>query len=369
MTIAAAMIATALSVRILSPVADSYVSGATVLRAQVEPVDAPVIVSFFVDGRQVCSVAKAPYECEWYAGRAIVEHRIRVVAASADGTEARAVATVSTKGLGYAESVEVDLVEVTVTVTDGGNKYVMGLPQQTFRVFEDGRPQTITHFASENVGLDLVLAVDISGSMRDSMPTMKTAVKEFLTAVSSRDRVTLLGFNDTIFPLARKATDPGERVMAVDRLACWGNTALYDVIATGINLLGRETGRKAMVVFTDGEDMGSHTSLADVERRLEASGVTLYVIGEGRALKMEMLRERMDRLARSTGGRAIVTEKIDDLRGAFAELLDELSHQYLLGYTPTNAAHDGTLRQLKVEVEGRHRIRAREAYRAPSAKK
>jgi Ca-activated chloride channel homolog len=368
MTIAAAMIATALSVRILSPVADSYVSGATVLRAQVEPVDAPVIVSFFVDGRQVCSVAKAPYECDWYAGRAIVEHRIRVVAASADGTEARAVATVSTKGLGYAESVEVDLVEVTVTVTDG-SKYVMGLPQQAFRVFEDGRSQTITHFASENVGLDLVLAVDISGSMRDSLPTMKTAVKEFLTAVSSRDRVTLLGFNDTIFPLARKATDPGERVIAVDRLACWGNTALYDVIATGINLLGRETGRKAMVVFTDGEDMGSHTSLADVERRLEASGVTLYIIGEGRALKMEMLRERMDRLARSTGGRAILTEKIDDLRGAFAELLDELSHQYLLGYTPTNAAHDGTLRQLKVEVEGRHRIRAREAYRAPSAKK
>ena len=90
----------------------------------------------------------------------------------------------------------------------------------------------------------------------------------------------------------------------------------------------------------------------DVERRLEASGVTLYVIGEGRALKVDALRERMDRLARSTGGRAIVTEKIDDLRGAFAELLDELSHQYLLGYAPTNASHDGTLRQLKVEVEG-----------------
>jgi hypothetical protein len=57
------------------------------------------------------------------------------------------------------------------------------------------------------------------------------------------------------------------------------------------------------------------------------------------------------------------------MRGAFAELLDELSHQYLLGYTPTNTAHDGTLRQLKVEVEGRHRIRAREAYRAPSPRK
>ena len=367
--IAAVMIAAALSVRILSPAADSYVSGSTVLRAQVDPADATVVVSFFVDGRQVCTLAKVPYECEWYAGRAIVEHRIRVVAAGADGTEARAVATIGTKGIGYAESVDVDLVEVTVTVTDGGDKYVTGLPQQAFRVFEDGRPQSITHFASENVALDLVLAVDISGSMRESMPKMKTAVKEFLTAVSSRDRVTLLGFNDTIFPLARKSTDPDQRVMAVDRLACWGDTALYDVIATGINLLGRETGRKAMVVFTDGEDQGSRTLLADVERQLEASGVTLYVIGQGRALKMDMLKERINRLAHSTGGRAIVTEKIEDLRGAFTELLDELSHQYLLGYAPTNTAHDGTLRQLKVEVEGRHRIRAREAYRAPAARK
>jgi Ca-activated chloride channel family protein len=369
MTIAAAMIAAALSVKILSPGADSFVSGVTMLRAEVEPVDAAAIVSFFVDGRPVCRVARPPYECEWDAGRTIAEHRIRVVAASAEAPETRTVATISTKGIAVAESVDVDLVEVTVTVTDGGSKYVMGLPQRAFRVYEDGRSQAITHFSSENVALDLVLAVDISGSMRESMPKMKSAVKEFLTAVSATDRVTLLGFNDTIFPLARKSTDPVQRVKAVERLASWGDTALYDVIATGINLLGRETGRKAMVVFTDGEDMGSHTSLSDVERRLEASGVTLYVIGEGRALKIDALRERMDRLARSTGGRAIVTEKIDDLRGAFAELLDELSHQYLLGYAPTNSAHDGTLRQLKVEVEGRHRIRAREAYRAPSPRK
>src|SRR5262245_19440537 len=244
--IATVMIAAALSVRILSPTADSYMSGSTMLRAQVEPAEAAVVVSFFVDGRQVCTVGRAPYEGDWDAGRAIVEHRVRVVAASADGTEARAVATIGTKGLGFVETVDVDLVEVTVTVTDGGTKYVTGLPQTAFRVFEDGRSQTITHFASENVALDLLLAVDISGSMNDSMPKMMAAIKEFLTAVSSRDRVTLLGFNDTIFPLARKATDPEERVTAVDRLACWGNTALYDVIVTGINLLGRETGRKAI---------------------------------------------------------------------------------------------------------------------------
>jgi VWFA-related protein len=123
-----------------------------------------------------------------------------------------------------------------------------------------------------------------------------------------------------------------------------------------------------MLVFSDGEDQGSHASLADVERRLEASDVSLYMIGEGRGVKLEALQKIMTRLASKTGGRSIVTEKVDDLRSAFTEILDELSHQYLLGYTSTNTSHDGALRHLKVEVDGRHQVRAREAYRAPERK-
>jgi Ca-activated chloride channel family protein len=92
------------------------------------------------------------------------------------------------------------------------------------------------------------------------------------------------------------------------------------------------------------------------------------MIGQGRGVKMEPLKKIMTRLATATGGRAIVTEKVDDLRNAFAELLDELSHQYLLGYTSTNTTHDGALRRLKVEVDGKHQVRAREGYRAPERK-
>lgn len=357
--------AAGVSVRILSPDDDSYVSGPTVLRAHVDPPNAAVSVSFYVDGRQVCRVTKAPYDCEWDAGPSIAEHQVRVVATSSNGTGARAVATIATKGVQFAESVDVELVQVTATVTDGRSTYVTGLPQTAFRVFEDGRPQTITHFMSENVPLDLVLAVDVSSSMKDAMPKMKAAVNEFLRAIAPSDQVTLLGFNDSIFTLTRKSTDPAERLKAVDRLAPWGGTALYDVIIAGVDLLGRETGRKAMLVFTDGEDQGSHAALPDVERRLEAGGVSLYVIAQGRGLTMEPLKKTMNRLATATGGRALATEKIDDLRAAFAELLDELSHQYLLGYASTNSSHDGTLRRLKVEVDGRHQVRAREAYRAP----
>jgi Ca-activated chloride channel family protein len=353
------------TVRILSPADDSYVSGTTLVRAQVDPANAAVGVSFYVDGRQVCRVTMAPYDCEWDAGPSLAAHQIRVVATTSSGPAMRATATIVTKGVAFAESVDVELVQVTATITDGRNQYVKGLPQAAFRVFEDGRPQTVTHFASDGVSLELVLAVDVSSSMKDAMPKVKLAVKEFLAAIAPSDQVTVLGFNDTIFPLTRKSTDPAQRLKAVDRLAPWGATALYDVIISGADILGRGTGRKAMLVFSDGEDQGSHASLADVERRLEASDVSLYMIGQGRGVKSEALRKTMTRLAGATGGRAIFTEKVDDLRTAFAELLDELSHQYLLGYTSTNTSHDGTLRRLKVDVDGRYHVRAREAYRAP----
>jgi VWFA-related protein len=356
------------SVRILSPEDGSYVSGPMVIRAQVDPATAPVNVTVFVDGRQLCRLTKPPYQCDWDAGPAIAAHQIRVTATAASGPAARVAATVVTKGVAFAESVDVELVQVTATVTDGRSKFVTGLPQAAFRVFEDGRQQTITHFASDNVSLDLVLAVDVSGSMKDSMPKVKAAVKEFLSAISAEDKVTLLGFNDSIFSVTQKSTDPAQRLRAVDRLAPWGATALYDVIISGVGILGRGTGRKAMLVFTDGEDQGSHASLSDVERRLEASDVSLYMIGQGRGVKMEALKKTMSRLAAATGGRALATEKVDDLHGAFAEILDELSHQYLIGYASTNPNHDGTLRRLKVEVDGRHQVRAREAYRAPEKK-
>jgi VWFA-related protein len=92
------------------------------------------------------------------------------------------------------------------------------------------------------------------------------------------------------------------------------------------------------------------------------------MIGQGRGVTMEKLRKLMERLAATTGGRAFETERITELRVAFADMLEELSHQYLIGYTPSNAKHDGTLRKLKVDVDGKYLVRAREAYRAPSPK-
>jgi VWFA-related protein len=346
---------------IVSPDAGAYVSGPTILRAKIEPPDAASTMTFFVDGRQACALKTPPWECDWDAGARLAEHQVRAVATLTGGT--RLVQTIRTKAVGYTERVNVDVVQVTVTVSDGHGKFIPGIPQGSFHIFEDNLPQQISHFASEDIPLELIVAIDISGSMTPSMTKLKGAVKEFLADVPVQNQVTLLGFNDSIFTLTRKQTNLAERVRAVDRLAPWGSTALYDVVLRGIDMLGRQVGRKALVIFTDGEDQGSHATIGDVERKLQSSDVTLYMIGQGRGVTMEPLRKVMERLAIPTGGRALFTESIDELHGAFGELLDELSNQYLLGYASNNPKRDNNWRRIRVEVDGHREVRARQGYR------
>jgi Ca-activated chloride channel family protein len=345
---------------IVSPGNGEYVSGRTLIQARVEPAPGAESVLFFVDGRQVCVVRRPPFDCEWDAGRVIEQHQIRVAATFVNGV--RLVSNIRTKDVAFAETANVDVVQVTATVTDRGH-YVKNLPQSAFHVSEDGRPQTISHFQAHDVPLDVVVALDISGSMTLALPKLKQAAKDFVGAVSSKDRVSVLGFNDSIFTLAHGATDPAERVQGIDQLAPWGATAMYDVIFTAVDTLGQGSGRKALIVFTDGEDEGSHASLDDVVQRLQTSDVTLYMIAQGRGTSLEPLKKVMRRLSESTGGRALFTEKIDQLHDAFTELLDELSNQYLLGYVPTNTKRDSTLRRITVQVDGYSAVRAREAYR------
>ena len=333
-----------------------------VLRAVVDPPSAVTRVTFFVDGREVCVVIQPPFECDWNAGPDVAERQVRVVATLATGN--RLVRTVRTQGLGVTEKVDVDVVQVTVTVTNDRGEFVSGLPQSAFHVAEDGKPQTITYFASEDVPLELVVAIDVSGSMATAMPKLKEAAKAFLGAVPAENRVSLLGFNDTVFALTRRPTDPPEeRMRAVDRLAPWGATALYDVIVRGIDMLSARTGRKALVIFSDGEDQGSHVTLDQVEQRLQASDVTLYMIGQGRGLQVERLKKVMERLSTPTGGRVFAMEKIDQLSSAFDTLLEELSHQYLIGYPPPGEVRDGKFHEIKVRVDGHHNVRARNGYR------
>ena len=348
----------------LSPEDGGYASGPTPIRLRIDPDGTAVRgVSLFADGRLVCTLEQPPFECQWDAGSNVVEHTIRAVATLGDGR--RVSRSIRTKGVEYTEKVDVDVVQVTATVTDDSGRFVRGLARQDFRLFEDGKQQVLTTFFSENVPLELIVAVDVSGSMTDAMPKVRESVKRFLTAIRPTDRVTVLAFNDNVFTIARPTVDLAARLRAIDRLAPWGGTSLYDVVIQAIDLLGRQTGRRSLVVFTDGEDRDSRAPIGVAERRLESSDAVLYPIGQGRAPRLASLKAILERLARKSGGRAFFGDSVDQLDAVFAEILEELSNQYLLGYVPHDLARDGRWRTLRVEVPGKDvRVRARQGYRA-----
>jgi Ca-activated chloride channel homolog len=347
---------------IISPPDGAYISGQVLLQARMTSGPAPRQVTFFADGRSICTLVVPPFDCPWDAGAALKEHVIRVTATLANGQ--RLVATARTKSAGYTETVDVDVVQVTTTVTDANGLFVQGLTRDKFKVREDGVLQRVTAFAGENIPLEVVVAVDVSESMTDAMPTLKAAVKGFLGALRPTDQVSLLAFNDNIFTLARRSSDQEVRAKAVERLAPWGGTALYDVIIRAADLLGRQSGRRAMVVFTDGDDQSSHASMPAVVQRAEASDATIYMIGEGRAIEARNLQQLMRQLASVSGGRAFFSEQPSKLVAIFEEILEDLRHQYLLAYAPPEGARDGEWHRLRVEVPGhQYSVRARQGYR------
>ena len=349
-------------VSFVMPVDGDYVSGLVTLKVEVTPREALVkSVSLFADGRLLCTVETPPFECPWDAGREVVGHTLRAVAVLRDGS--RVPRSIRTRGVAHTESVDVDVVHVTASVTDADGRFVKDLPRQRFRVYEDAVPQDITYFAAENVPLEIIVAVDVSGSMTGAMPQLKQATKKFFGALRPDDRVTLIGFNDNVFTLARPSADLATRLRAVDRLAPRGGTALYDVVVQAVDQLGRHPGRRVLVVFTDGEDLNSHVPARVAEDRLEASDVILYPIGQGRAEESKQLRVVLERLARKTGGRAFF-QSAEQLETAFGDIVEELSNQYLLGYVPKKANRDGEWRTVRVEVsDSALKVRARQGYR------
>ena len=353
------------TVRILSPAEGAYITGAVRLSAVIEPASAArqvAEVAFFADGHQVCTVVQPPYACEWDAGERLTEHQIRVVARLRSGE--RVAQTARTRGVSVAESVEVDVVQVTAVVTDGAGRFVRGLTRADFTVLDDGRAQPISHFAAENIPLELVAAIDVSASMRDALPALKAAAKRFLAGLEAADQTTVLAFNENIFTLARRTTDRAVRERAVDRMAAWGGTALYDAIIRAMDILGRQSGRRAIVVFSDGDDQSSHAALDAVVRAAEGSDATIYAIGQGRAVRAPALQQLLERIASVSGGRAFFSPDESRLDRAFADILEDLRNQYVLSYPVPDAARSDRWHTIRVEAGGgKYHVRARQGYR------
>jgi VWFA-related protein len=354
-------------VRITAPEKDAIVSGPTKLEIAFEPAAAQVgveSVAFTVDGRQACVVERAPFTCTWDPGDIVRAHHVRVVVNLADG--GRLTDNVRTRDLGFTERIRTDAVLVPVIVTDDG-EFVRGLKAQDFEITEDGVKQPIASVASEDAPLDLVLAIDVSGSMERALDGVKAAVKHLLSKLRHGDAATLVGFNDTMFLATEREKSQAARERAVDLLSAWGGTALYDATVRSVDLVSKEWGRKGIVIFSDGDDHNSLTSREAATARVQASDAMLYTVGFGSGATVTGLRNNLESYARATGGRAFFPLRVQELDTAFDQIVAELANQYVLSYAPSNLQQDNRWRTIKVRVKnGKYDVRARQGYRAAS---
>jgi Ca-activated chloride channel homolog len=303
----------------------------------------------------------------------------------------------------------VELINVTATVTDSSGRYISGLKQDDFVVYEDGQPQTITHFSAERVPVSLGIALDTSGSMvGEKFQHAQEALDRFLYDLLDReDEVFLYRFsNDPI--LEQGWTTNRDRISgALRRIVPRGGTAMYDTVAEAVPLAQQGRNRKkALLVISDGNDTNSQTDVSEVKQLIRETEVLVYAIGiDGEddrrtnggwtsrppvqlpwpfpgsrrrpswpspqspggmrggprsddRVNVTALREMTD----DSGGRTEIVRTGRDLGPATANIADELSQQYFFAY-PAGARKDGRWHSIRVEVrDGRYKVRARRGY-------
>jgi VWFA-related protein len=270
---------------------------------------------------------------------------------------------------------DLDVVNVTVAVRDAAGHLVMDLGADDFVILEDGRPQTIQLFGraldpgqDETLALDLGLLMDTSQSMLQELKLSQEAATRFLQAIPrARELITI--FFDQDIRLSRYDSENQQGLF--DRIAQakgGGNTALYDAIAVYLSRVAGGSGRKVLVVFTDGEDSTSTLSLTELLRLVRSSAVTIFPIafnGEFPSGSHNAIRSRgfLNEIADITGGQVFRPAASRDLAGIYEKILQELSGQYVLGFVPDASRKDGKYRKLKVQVKREGlRVRHREGY-------
>jgi Ca-activated chloride channel homolog len=270
----------------------------------------------------------------------------------------------------------VDLVNIGVTVTDKKGNLITDLTKDDFEITEDGKKQTLSYFApgtpteaGSGPEMHLGLLLDVSESMGEDMKFTKTAAVKFLNTLTDAVDVTVVDF-DTEVRVARYSQAEFARLIErIRQQKTNGWTALYDAIGVYLDGANGQSGRKVMLLYTDGGDNRSNTTFKDLLDLLKASDVTVYAIGElehqSASTKNEQ-RMTLQQIADATGGKAFFPLSVKELDDVYAKVVSEIRAQYTLGYLSTNEKPDGSWRKVEIRTKkGDYRIRSRKGYFAP----
>lgn len=268
----------------------------------------------------------------------------------------------------------VEAVNLSLVVTDKKGRFVPNLKAEDFVVYENQVPQNIAFFTSEVTPVTLLLLLDASTSVRESVDGIKEAASNFVSKLWDGDQAIIADFNERIRFSSHFSGDVDRLVSTIQSLYPSGWTALYDSILLSLEKVSEAEGRKALLVFTDGDDSraagyGSEASSKDAVEGARFSEVTIYSIGfEGRrsAGSQGVNKGFLKKLSEETGGVAFFPKGIGDLNESFNQIQDELHSQYRLAYIPSNQDKSGEWRSIEVKVKNRDDlvVRTRQGYYA-----
>jgi VWFA-related protein len=270
----------------------------------------------------------------------------------------------------------VNLVVLHTSVLDDRGKFVDGLTQDSFRVYEDKVEQKLSVFKREDIPVSMGLVIDNSGSMRDKRPRVNEAALTLVQNSNPQDEAFVVNFNDDFYlDLDKDFTNSiPELQEALERIDARGSTALYDAIIGSLDHLKKGTKeKKVLLIVTDGEDNTSRNSLEKTVREIQKTDTVIYTIGllEQESKKSaRTAKKALIAIAQASGGVAYFPENVEDAHAICEQVAHDIRHQYTLAYYPSNAARDGSFRTVRVDVippRGRGKLvaRTRNGYYAP----
>jgi Ca-activated chloride channel family protein len=256
------------------------------------------------------------------------------------------------------------LVEVYATVTDHHGHFVDGLPRQAFHVLENGREQKLNYFESEAQAMHCAILLDTTGSMTEALPQLKNSVIDFIDELGPEDYVAIYTFTEQLVIQQDFTRNKDAAKRAVLRIRAGGRTALFNALAETAEAMKKQAGKKALVVFTDGDDNASVLNSDAAVNRAREDGVPLFTVAEGEALDNPGLRKVLDRLSNSTGGAVFTVDGQRSMKEVFERISGQLRHMYLLAYTPEIGPDDKDWRRIDVHVDEVQdaRVKAKSGY-------
>jgi Ca-activated chloride channel family protein len=274
----------------------------------------------------------------------------------------------------------IEIINLSLSVTDAQNNFVTDLKESDFQVYEDGIRQDLSLYTHDKLPISMVIMIDTSASMEEKLPTAQTAAIKFSKTLQPEDLAQIVSFNDRATTLQPFTNDLGLLDSAIMKTEASSSTSLHNALYIALKDLMRdkkaaELRRRAIVLLSDGEDTSSLVSDDQVLELAKKSEINIYAIRLRESRANDRQREAFSQaeylinaLARETGGRAYFPSSIGELDSVYDRIAEELRTLYSVGYVSSNSRRDGKWRRIVVRVPDREgtTVRHKLGYYAPA---